>query len=98
MRSAAPAGISLLNYLGKRGLARLEPSWSAPLFFWRFSGISKTVCILCIAAAIFNRNSPPLAAWLRSAGFLKRAVCKAAEIVLRQKPETQPSDNDNQSH
>ena len=45
MRSAAPAGISLLNYLRKRGLARLEPSWSAPLFFWRFSGISKIVCI-----------------------------------------------------
>ena len=38
MRSAAPAGISLLKYLRQRGLARLEPSWSAPLFCWRFSG------------------------------------------------------------
>ena len=49
--------VLLLNYLGKRGLARLEPSWSAPLFFWRFPGISKIVCIFCIAVAIFDRNS-----------------------------------------
>ena len=74
MRSAAPAGISLLNYLGKRGLARLEPSWSATLFCWRFSGISKIVCILCIAAAIFNRNSRPIRGMARI-GRIPEASC-----------------------
>ena len=74
MRSAAPAGISLLNYLGKRGLARLEPSWSATLFCWRFSGISKIVCILCIAAAIFNRNSPPTGG-MAQIGLVPKASC-----------------------
>ncbi len=96
MRSAAPAGISLLNCLRKRGLACLEPSWSAPLFFWRFSGDfeNRVYPLYRRSHPSYRRSTssigirPLLAAWLGSAGLPEATLfARPSKSCFHRKPE-----------